>query len=156
MKLNLGCGSTEHGKDFINLDWNLQSVDNFVQANALHLPFKNNTFSGITAHHVLEHFTYYEAQEVLQECYRVLIYLGTMNIVVPCASYWMKHYLDAHDVERLSVELYGTWGETKYKGQHHKFAWDYCTLKPILTDLGFSVVNASINTSINLNVEKTE
>jgi predicted SAM-dependent methyltransferase len=89
MKLNLGCGNAKLS-DWINVDINpgADVITNLRNG----LPFKDNTFQFIYSEHVLEHFSYTEAQMILRECYRVLSDQGVMRIAMPDLDYLVRKY----------------------------------------------------------------
>ena len=53
MILDVGCGNKPRGD--VNIDFVKQTVPNFVRADALNLPFRDNVFSHACSHHVIEH-----------------------------------------------------------------------------------------------------
>lgn len=79
--LNLGCGNAKFNvPNVVNLDgygkpdvlWDLEKTP---------LPFENETFDFILAHHILEHL--HNWWNVFDECARILKPNGTMEIYVP-------------------------------------------------------------------------
>ena len=67
------------------------------------LPFESESVSVIHAYHFLEHCK--EPVKVLQECQRVLIKGGTMNIVVP----YYTSQMAAHDLDHKHSFCEETW-----------------------------------------------
>jgi len=53
MILDVGCGNKPRGD--INIDFVKQTVPNFIRADALNLPFRDNVFSHARSYHVIEH-----------------------------------------------------------------------------------------------------
>jgi len=79
--LQLGCGS-DLIDGFINTDHPLnKKVDVSVDAR-FGLPFHNNSFKGVYAHHVIEHLDYEDAYCVFGEVKRVLVPGGIFRMVV--------------------------------------------------------------------------
>lgn len=57
------------------------------------LPFKDDTFLGIYASHVLEHLYLVEAQQLLSECRRIVKPGGIIRIVVPDLRVLVSNYV---------------------------------------------------------------
>lgn len=78
--LNIGCGETRYGSNYINLDIALtKEVD--IVADAHYLPFKDKTFDFIFCGAVLEHVK--RPFYVVEEIYRVLTPGGELFITIP-------------------------------------------------------------------------
>lgn len=82
MNLNLGSGHVHMGEDWVNLDVNPATGCN-VAAWIPQFPFKDEAFDHILASHVIEHIP--DTIAVFNECWRVLIPGGTMEVLVPYA-----------------------------------------------------------------------
>ena len=91
--LNVGCGE-RFLPGWKNVDFSAQ--DNKVLAYDLRsrLPFGNNEFSFVYQSHVLEHLRPREAENLLNECYRVLCPGGILRIVVPDLEQKARIYLE--------------------------------------------------------------
>ncbi len=70
--------------------WNVSPVVHDLKKR---LPFPDNTFSAIYASHVLEHLYRSQAQQLLDECRRVLKPGGVARIVVPDLHSLVEDYL---------------------------------------------------------------
>lgn len=93
MKLvNIGCGSNYH-KDWINLDLYRSK---FVKYHNIKkpLPFTNSSVDVIYHSHVLEHLNKQEANNFIEECFRVLKSDGIMRVVVPDLEQICREYLN--------------------------------------------------------------
>jgi SAM-dependent methyltransferase len=103
MRLDVGCGNSPTGN--VNVDLypaasphhggplNTKAIPNFIQCDALHLPFRENTFDEVYASHVLEHFK--NPAMLLKEMLRVSKDLVT--IIVPhrvCRKTWFRYSQD--------------------------------------------------------------
>ena len=120
MKLNLGCGNAKLS-DWINVDINPDAdvITDFRNG----LPFNDNTFQFIYSEHVLEHFSYPEAQMILRECYRVLSDQGVMRIAMPDLDYLIRKYgSDWKNQEWLSWAEYD-FIKTKGQMMNIVFSW---------------------------------
>ena len=83
-KLNLGCG-TNLFPGFVNVDignFHPES-ENFVRHDLekTPLPFKNDTFTEIEAHQIMEHL--HNFPKLMNECHRILKPGGTLTVSVP-------------------------------------------------------------------------
>lgn len=65
--LDVGCGSLPRGD--INIDVIRYDYENFVLADARHLPFKDKVFTHLMVYNVLEHLP--NVSNALAECHRV-------------------------------------------------------------------------------------
>ncbi len=97
--LDLGCGFNDSGAevklDYVTYVANLKSCCNIL-GDAQSLPFKNNSFKGISARHSFEHF--YNPKMVALECYRVLKDKCRILVDVP---YGLKvSEVDLEDINR--------------------------------------------------------
>ena len=88
--LDLGCDagsfpSSATAATVVRLDLDApKDSRNFVQADASHLPFANQSFAAVICNHSLEHFT--ELHAVLREIGRVIRPEGALFVSVPDAS----------------------------------------------------------------------
>jgi len=93
--LDVGCGEGElvsmfqkHGVETYGIDISKQSLlhaRNVVQADAEKIPFKDNTFDLLIAHHSLEHLK--NPEYFIRECKRVLKANGIVCVVVPVSPF---------------------------------------------------------------------
>jgi len=80
--LNVGCGIVDKPKkDVCYLDMKPFPGVNIVRDIEKGLPFANETFEKITAHHILEHIT--DLIFVMNEFHRTLKQDGKLDIIVP-------------------------------------------------------------------------
>lgn len=82
--LNIGSGSDEAKQlpHAINVDISKHGNPDVI-ASGYNLPFRDGSFTVVTASHVLEHFTLNQIQPVLKEWLRVLHPKGVLRIAVP-------------------------------------------------------------------------
>ena len=153
-RVNIGCG--EHPlRDWCNIDASSNAVCDYL-ANVPPIPYEDGSLEEVYAGHFLEHLTQDEADEFLEECYRVLQIDGKLGIVVPDTREVMKRFLDPasnariefprgewHDLHDLNEVckffLYSTAQES-----HHKWSYDEKTLSALLMKHGFEITG-SIN-----------
>lgn len=84
IKIDLGAGMVrQEGWTSIDKYQQGDSVDIVMDLDnpRMKLPFKDNSVDEIKAHHVLEHID--NLFHLINECYRVLIFNGHMDIIVP-------------------------------------------------------------------------
>jgi predicted SAM-dependent methyltransferase len=153
--LHLGCGGRIL-PGFINTDVigskNVLGVDLRFP-----FPFKDNSFRGVYAHHVLEHLEYTHARQVLRECFRVLDKGGTLRLAVPDVRKAIRLYVeDPINAECVSGILPSHHRSAEWKSSlevidylfrdrkfnRHLSAWDEPTFKMRLLEAGSSTVQA--------------
>lgn len=81
MKLNLGCGKRNFGKDWIHIDGS--NYEHIHSHDIENLPFEENTVDIIYASHVFEYFDREECVNVLQKWKNVLKPGGILRLAVP-------------------------------------------------------------------------
>ncbi|MEQ1949299.1 MAG: methyltransferase domain-containing protein [Bryobacteraceae bacterium] len=153
--LHLGCGE-KLLEGFLN-------TDSFGNPHAqVHvdvrfpLPFAENSWKGIYAHHLLEHVDEKHAQALFRECQRILRSNGILHIAVPDAEKFVRAYsLPEGERQKMfqwypsqAMEQYGI--ETPmqmvnlvfraHKFNRHEFAWDFETMEKALLSAGFQTV----------------
>lgn len=105
LHLNLGAGETAIGNAF-NLDYPKWDADSDP------IPYGDNSVSLIHAYHFLEHCE--NPVKVLQECQRVLVPRGCMNICVP----YYSAAINAQDLDHKHSFTEETW-KTLFKNQYY-------------------------------------
>ncbi len=120
IKLNLACGDIIV-PDFINID--LYNPKAQIKADVKFLPFKDNSVDYIWASHIIEHFHYFEAFDVLREWYRVLKVGGKLMIETPNLLSSAKKFVEGNEQDRIN--LYGHFFAQPWlgPGQVHKFLY---------------------------------
>lgn len=136
MKLHLG-SADKILTGFVNADIRmLADID--VQCDAMRLPFDVDAFRHVYMCHGLEHFTFTEAYEVLEEIRRVLVGRGKVSLSVPDMDALIKLY--TVDGLRLEKIQYAICGGGNYRENAHFSIWNEHTLSALLTEAGFSNV----------------
>ena len=143
--INLGSGTTNIDGCF-NLDIRpLPNVDFVVDLEEAKLPFPDNFFATIYAIDVIEHITYRRVRQLIKELYRVLGKGGRLVVRTPDTELIAKYVLDRRfpgvhgDLfETMSWYIYG---EQDYPENTHKSAFTKETLKQLLEDAGFVIIN---------------
>jgi SAM-dependent methyltransferase len=133
--LNIGCGTIYHA-DWINID--IVSDDPAVMSVDITkgLPFVSNSFTACYSSHVLEHMPRSAADDLLQECFRVLRSEGVLRLVVPDLETIVRDYLEileklkrgdrsrASDYEWMLLEMYDQVVRNQPGGDMAKFLAD--------------------------------
>lgn len=117
--------------------WDLQKV----------LPFPDSSIAKIYSSHFLEHLTFKEGQQFLDECLRVLAHGGTFSICVPNARLYIEAYLKSdHLIYSSFISHYPAYNNTTiidvvnyiaYMDGNHKYMFDEENLIYILDAKGF-------------------
>jgi predicted SAM-dependent methyltransferase len=164
--LQLGCGS-DLIAGFLNTDHPLnRRADASVDAR-FGLPFQDNSFKEVYAHHVIEHLDYQDAYRVFSEVGRVLTPGGTFRMIVPDLKTFLNRYHNdsAGDIFRLLPPWHmENWAvETPLemvdfmfrdnKFNRHLSSWDFDTAELRLQKARFSrIVRQSVNKSLDTNL----
>ncbi len=155
VKLHLGCGGIRW-KDYINIDLYPQSespdssrsgcvADFFADIRKLDLP--NESVDYIFSSHVLEHFTRWEALEMLQNWYNLLKNGGELVVEMP--DFWRCVMWLFHPKKRKRIlaqnQFYGNqWDKLDY--ETHRYVWKSNEFKNELLSIGFRKVMISHKT----------
>ncbi|GIU68441.1 MAG: hypothetical protein KatS3mg093_328 [Candidatus Parcubacteria bacterium] len=144
MKLHLGCGWRNFGKDWIHIDGG--NYPHVVYHDITKLPYNDNSADIIYASHVLQYFDREEVISVLNEWYRVLKPKGLLRVAVPDFESIANLYVqNKFPLKNFLGPLYGKMemgmrgGETG-KIIYHKTVYDFQDLKTTLEKIGFKNV----------------
>jgi len=133
IKLNLGCGGTLLD-GYINCDLYVEGAE--MHFDAKEIPFDDNSVDEISAYHLLEHFDYHEAFDVLKEWKRALKPGGKLVVETPDMLNSCKRFIEGD--EQYKIKLYGHFFCWPWlSGQTHKFLYTETQLKWTLEELGF-------------------
>ena len=133
IKLNLGCGGMIL-PDYTNCDKYDERAD--LKCDVVDLPFDDNSVDHIYASHIIEHFDFYQAFDVLKEWRRVLKEGGSLAVETPDLLGTCKAFIKGEESRR--VELYGHFFATPWiDGQVHKFLYTETQIKWTLEKTGF-------------------
>ena len=136
IKINLGCGWRDFGKDWIHIDGgdypHLDSKDIF------NLPYKNNSIDLIYASHVIEYFSREEIIPILLKWKDKLKPGGIVRLAVPNFEVMSRLYQEGkYSLDRFLGPLYGKM-EMGDKTIYHKTTYDYNSLSAILHHIEFN------------------
>ena len=155
--INLGCG-TLITPNFINIDF--FGVPNIDFGADLRRPLKINSAAadGIFCEHTLEHLSYHDVENLLEDCFRVLKQGGAIRIIVPDVSIFIKNYYEKKNgwFDKWEALMFTNSEDSKRRARHidtplqaisfvmqehgHVSAWDFETFEKILKRVGFSDV----------------
>ncbi len=166
-KINIGAGVNWSKEGWVALDKYAAPGDNVVVCDLLHrdLPrvFRPNSAEAIYSTHTMEHFTFTEAGEILQDCFTILKPGGVIRLVVPDLDiaveklhtrdeqWWGTNEIQWYkDVPNLS-ELDISWNFLKTIGVQMNPKYDQRTLREVIRGFHFSAYNFAIMQSILTN-----
>ena len=136
MKIHIGCGKRDFGKEWHHIDGSNYSHVN--SHNITVLPFEDNTVDLIYASHTLEYFDREEVIQVLSEWKRCLKPNGMLRLAVPdFKAMTMLYNKGDINLESCLGPLYGKWKMDNTTTIYHKTVYDFDNLKNVLTEVGF-------------------
>ena len=138
VKINMGCGWRDFGKDWIHIDGG--DYPHLDYKCITDLVFEDGTVDLIYASHVLEYFDRDDVLEVLSEWNRVLKVGGVMRVAVPEFEAMVGLYHRGEiKLEQIVGPLYGKMSMgSDYV--YHKTTYDEVSLKKVLQKSGFSQI----------------
>jgi beta-1,4-mannosyl-glycoprotein beta-1,4-N-acetylglucosaminyltransferase len=121
-KLNIGCGDVLM-PGYINIDLYSPAAD--VKMDARKLEYPDNSIDEISAIHVFEHFSCYEASAILAEWFRVLAPGGKLCLELPDILELCRHFEAANKIDRYTLLncIYGTTVYDPKVSNPHLFGW---------------------------------
>src|ERR1035437_6096292 len=99
MKLNLGAGE-EKIPGFISVDF-YEHAD--VKCDVRKLPYADNSIEEVRAYHLIEHFNFKEAYDLVKEWHRVLQPNGILSLETPDFLGSCKKFIEANETERINM-----------------------------------------------------
>ena len=145
LKLHLACGH-DYDDSYINVDlYAPEDARCDVRFDVQKLPYPDNSVDEIKAFHIIEHFHFFEIQEVLKEWHRVLkpggkLYLETPDFLETCRSF--VEGSPTMPIEEWRILLYGHFFAHPWvPGQTHKFLFTESQLTANLSWAGFKKID---------------
>ncbi|MBU0580719.1 MAG: methyltransferase domain-containing protein [Candidatus Margulisbacteria bacterium] len=144
-KLHLGCGKSKR-EGWINIDVDSKLKPDIVASAVKLNMFKDCSTSIIEACHLLEHLTYDEAENALDEWFRVLKDNGKLYLELPDLRRCIELLCEKSGREAdwfAMIGLYGDVAGIKKDGmtQVHKYGWTFEELERSLKKAGFREIN---------------
>lgn len=136
LKLNIGCGPDKR-HDFINIDINPSWNPDLV-CDVKSLPYPPDSVDEILASDILEHFSFRETVNVLENWYKVLKPCGQLIIKTPN----IDTIIDSYQVKRIPIEemVRKLYGNQDSENNVHYAGFNPSFLKTLLVSVGFKVV----------------
>lgn len=138
IKLDIGCGRSKVGGDFIGVDPYVQTD---VSATMWELPYGDNVADFIYSSHALEHVSKWQAQAALREWYRVLKPDCRADIRVPdlewCCRSWLEHQTNDWWMDII-------FGNQEHDGEYHRTGFTRKLMTDYLSQAGFDVESFEI------------
>jgi len=142
-KISLDVGAGKNPKGDINTDVRpLLGIQ--VVCDAIHLPFKGETFTYVFLSHVIEHFRYKDVIALLKEVNRVLKIGGKIQIWTPnfqalgFLRAWLLGGVEYKEIPLLYAPLSGL---QDYKENVHMSHWTTKLIKIYITQQGFKIIH---------------
>ena len=133
IRLNLGCG------DQLLQGWTNCDLHNPLaekQFDASKVPYPDNTVDEIAAYHLIEHFKYHDAFDVLREWYRALKPGGKLTLETPDFLETCRDFVNGD--EQWRIKLYSHFFAWPHlPGQTHYFLYTETQLRWTLEQCGF-------------------
>lgn len=145
IRINLGCGWRNFGKDWVHIDGG--NYPHLNSRDITKLPYEDSSVDLIYASHVIEYFDREEIVTILNEYKRALKSGGILRVSVPNFSVIAKLYMQGYPLSKFLGTLYGRMEMGKFGGEtgkiiYHKTVYDYDNLKELLERVGFKKVRA--------------
>jgi ubiquinone/menaquinone biosynthesis C-methylase UbiE len=139
VKINLGCGWRDFGKDWIHIDGG--DYPHLNSKDIINLPFEDNSVDLIYVSHVLEYFDRTEVINIINKWKSKLKPKGILRLAVPDFKNITKLYQENKiPLDSFLGPLYGKMemdGNTIY----HKTTYDFDSLKLVLNKCGFTNID---------------
>jgi predicted SAM-dependent methyltransferase len=140
IKINIGCGETNFGEDWISIDGNINY--RHVVHDDVHLSsHPDNSVDFIYSSHFIEYFDRGQVIFLLENWHKVLKPDGILRIAVPDFESMAKLYINGDfPLEKFLGPLYGKM-EMGGKTIYHKTVYDIYTLRNLLEQVGFKNIH---------------
>jgi predicted SAM-dependent methyltransferase len=149
MKLNIGCGSFLLD-GFVNCDLYNPAAE--IQCDAKSLPFDDNSIEEIYSYHLIEHFDFHDAFNVVGEWYRVLQDGGLLHIQTPDLLGSCKKFIEIQDDYDSVMKFYSHFFAYPWiPGQTHKFMYIESQLRYLFENCGFKDIKRIVADRYNSN-----
>ena len=139
MKINIGCGQRNFGKEWIHIDG--ADYDHIDSKDILMKKYENESVELIYASHLIEYFDRKEIIPILKRWREVLKPNGILRLAVPDFEIYAKLYSEKkNSLDNSLGPLFGKM-EMGNKTIYHKTTYDYSSLKKILQEAGMRKIS---------------
>ena len=139
MKINIGCGWRNFGKEWIHIDG--ADYDHIDSKDILMKELENGSVELIYASHLIEYFDRKEIIPILKRWREVLKPNGILRLAVPNFELYARLYTD----KKISLDncLGPLYGKMKMGNEtiYHKTTYDFSSVKKILEEVGMRNIN---------------
>ncbi len=132
IKINLGCGKRNFGKDWIHIDGN--KYKHIDHNDIIDFPYKNIDL--IYASHVIEYFDRVEIKKIFKKWRSKLKKSGILRLAVPDFEAINSLYSSGNSLDYFLGPLYGRMKLNK-NYIYHRTIYDFSSLKRILIECKF-------------------
>lgn len=139
VKLHLGCGWRDFGKDWIHVDGG--DYPHVKLKNITKLEFNSDTVDIIYSSHTIEYFDRDEIIDILLEWKRVLKPGGILRLSVPNFEKLIEVYQITNNLDNILGPLFGKMLMSNDK-IYHKTVYDINSLEKLLDSVGFCCFEA--------------
>ena len=137
LNLNVGCGNTRW-ENCINIDMSVCSMtDPDIQASAIRLPFKKESFDKVFLFQMIEHIERRYMEVLLHGIWRILKEDGKVIITCPDGLEVMQRFIDNKFGKRWDTYQKMLYGRQLYKGDYHQNIIESQDLTDKLFNCGF-------------------
>ncbi len=139
MKINIGCGRRDFGKEWIHIDGG--DYDHIDSKDILIEEYNKESIELIYASHLIEYFDREEITPILKRWREVLKPNGILRLAVPNFEVYARLYTDNKIL--LNDFLGPLYGKMKMGNEtiYHKTTYDFSSLKKILEEIGMRNIN---------------
>ncbi len=126
--------------------WNIDLnplLPGVLPADAMLLPFKDNSITEVRASHLLEHFHIKDVKSALSEWYRVLKPGGVVLVIVPDITEIAKRWITSSLEAKINWWNPAIFGSHRGEGQDHMCGLDRVMLTVVLKEVGFRNIRGS-------------
>lgn len=136
LKIHLGSGNINI-QGWLNIDSRDFHHIHLISENLNLHKFNDESISSVYLSHVLEHFSFDDAELLLKKIYNKLDFDGSIIISVPNFESISSIYAKSKNLELIK---YAVMGGQDYEHNFHKSVYDYTDLKNLLLKCGFKNV----------------
>jgi predicted SAM-dependent methyltransferase len=117
----------------------------WVVGDGRELPFRDRTFDGLVARHVIEHVSWRQVNALLREWRRVLRSGGALEITCPNIESYSRRMLESHnDPAKQRHMIRHMWGDQDYIWNFHHNGFTPGVLGLELRRAGFSEISEGV------------